>query len=117
MELAARRTAWGATFNAGQSCARPNHVWVHESVKARYIAAVGASLDAFFGAQPQQSPDLARMQRLASIIDTHKADVVHGGHYDVADKYIEPTVLDLKQQPTGKAMEEELFGPVMVLSW
>ena len=121
VELAARRTAWGTTFNAGQVCLKPNHVWVHESVKQRYIAALGENLHNFFGAQPQHSPDFARMaserhtQRLASIIDAHKADIVHGGRYDIADKYIEPTILDLKQQPTGRAMEEELFGPVMVV--
>ena len=117
--LAARRVTWGKQFNMGQTCVAPNHTFVHESIKQQFITAMAGYMDQFYGAQSQQSPDLARIvttrhtQRIASIIDAHKADVVKGGRYDIESKWVEPTIIDLHDQPTGRAMEEELFGPVL----
>ena len=119
VELAARRVLWGKGHNLGQICIAPNHVFVHESIKQKYLTAVAGYMDQFYGAQPQQSPDLARMvstrhtQRLASIIDAHKNDIVKGGQYDIESKWVEPTLIDLNDQPTGRVMEEELFGPIL----
>ena len=117
--LAARRVTWGKNFNLAQTCIAPDYVFVHESIKQQFLTAMAGYVDQFYGAQPQQSPDLARIvskrhtQRLASIIDAHKDDVVKGGGYDVESKWVEPTILDLKRSTEGPAMQEELFGPIL----
>ena len=119
LQLAARRIIWGRTMNTGQSCIAPDYVFCHSSVKPQLLTLLSSTIDTFYGSDPKQSPDLARIvstrhaQRLASIIDAHKADVVKGGGYDVESRWVEPTVLDLKLSTDGKAMQEELFGPVL----
>ena len=119
LTLAARRIVWGRNMNAGQTCVAPDFVFCHASVKPRLLELLSSTIDAFFGADPKQSPDLARIvntrgtQRLASIIDAHKADIVKGGGYDVESKYVEPTVLDLKSSTEGVAMQDEIFGPIL----
>ena len=119
LPLAARRIVWGRYMNAGQTCLAPDYVFCHASVKPQLLTLLASTIDTFYGADPKQSTDLARIvsarqtQRLGSIIDAHKADVVKGGGYDVETRWVAPTVLDLKRSTDGRAMQEELFGPVL----
>ena len=117
--LAARRVMWGKTFNVGQTCIAPDHTFVHASIKQQYLTALAACIDTFYGADARESADLARIvstrhtARLGSILDAHAADVVKGGRYDIEARWVEPTILDLHDKPQGRAMQEELFGPVL----
>ena len=119
LQLAARRIIWGRNMNAGQTCLAPDYIFCHASVKPQLLTLLASTIDTFYGPNPKQSSDLARIvstrqtQRLASIIDAHKADVVKGGGYDVESRWVEPTILDLKGSTNGRAMQEELFGPVL----
>ena len=71
-----------------------------------------------FGDNPQAAPDYPRivsptaMQRLIGYID--KGNIVFGGRYDLADKYIEPTVVDNLTADAG-LLSEEIFGPIFPL--
>jgi aldehyde dehydrogenase (NAD+) len=61
IEVAAKRIVWGKFVNAGQTCIAPDYLLLHESIKAEFLAALKATVQAFFGDDPAQSPDLARI--------------------------------------------------------
>ena len=116
--LAAKRVMWGKLLNAGQSCTAPDYAFVHHSRIEEFVAECKRAIATFYPKSPASSPDFGRIistrhaLRLATIIDAHKAHILHGGEYDVANCYIAPTLLLL---PTGEgaAMQEELFGPLL----
>ncbi|TDK28633.1 aldehyde dehydrogenase family protein [Luteimonas aestuarii] len=116
LDIAVDRIAWGHNAISGQWCIAPGYVYVHRSIADDFIGRLRRSLVAMYGEDPQQSPDLARMisehdaQRVASYILPEK--VVHGGRFDVPDRYVEPTVL-YPSTWGDPAMQQEVFGPVL----
>ena len=114
--LAARRIAWGKFMNAGQTCIAPDYLLVQESIKEDLIELIGQYIEQFYGQDPQQSPDFARI-----VNDTHfnrlsgylKDGVIRtGGVTDAASRYIAPTLLD-KVTWQHPVMQEEIFGPIL----
>ncbi len=124
VKLAAQAILWGKLTNCGQTCVAPDHVYVHESVKERFVAACRTVIAERFGdsAEAQRkTPDFARVvnqrhtQRIASHLQdaiSKGARVLAGGEFDVASCYIAPTLLD--QVPSNATiMSDEIFGPVL----
>ncbi|MET3130758.1 aldehyde dehydrogenase (NAD+) [Oxalobacteraceae bacterium GrIS 1.11] len=124
LTLAAQTLMWGKFLNNGQTCVAPDYVYVHEQVKAAFIAECKKVLAARYGntAQEQKdNPDLARLvnQRHTQRVATLLADALQrgavlcaGGEVDQAQCYVAPTLLD--QVPAGAAiLEEEIFGPLL----
>ena len=116
LKVAARRILAGKMLNVGQTCVAPDHIHVHADIKSAFEKEMVATLKAFYGDDPSQSPDLGRMindrhfDRVAGLIDTAK--VLAGGETDKARKYIAPTLLkDVTMDDT--VMQEEIFGPVL----
>ncbi|MCX2740278.1 aldehyde dehydrogenase [Pontibacter anaerobius] len=116
LSLAARRIAWGKFLNAGQTCVAPDYLLVHEQVKEELIQLISQYIQNFYGEDPQQSPDYARIvngrhfNRLSSFL---KDGIVRaGGSTDASSRYIAPTLLDQVtwQHPI---MQEEIFGPIL----
>jgi aldehyde dehydrogenase (NAD+) len=121
VKVAAKRLVHGKFINAGQTCIAPDHLWVHESVKDEFLLAVKQALTDFYGTDPQQSADYGRiihdgrMSKLISLLDG--LDVLHGGHYDRENLYIEPTVVAISDLESP-VMQEEIFGPIWpILTW
>lgn len=116
LDIAADRIAWGHNAIAGQWCIAPGYVCVHESVADAFIARLKVSIVKMYGEDPSQSPDFARMiserdaERVASYIVPEK--VAHGGRFDIAARYVEPTVL-YPASWSDQAMQQEIFGPVL----
>ena len=120
IEVSARRLTWGKFFNAGQTCICPDYVLVHEDVKDDLIAHVKKTITVFFGEDPQNSPDLARIvndKRFNALKSFLTGDIVAGGTSNADDRYIAPTVID-NVSPDDPIMREEIFGPIMpILTW
>lgn len=124
LEHAAETILWGKLINAGQTCLAPDHLYVHESVKARFIAACEQVLRTRYGPQVRDwkaSPDLARIinprhtQRLQALLEDAQqrgATVLTGGEVDLAQCYIAPTLIDRVPRDAG-LMQEEIFGPIL----
>ncbi|WP_217539450.1 aldehyde dehydrogenase family protein, partial [Stenotrophomonas sp. GbtcB23] len=116
LDIAADRIAWGHNAISGQWCIAPGYICVHESVADTFIARLKASIVKMYGEDPSRSPDFARMisehdtDRVASYIIPEK--VVHGGRYDVAARYVEPTLL-YPSTWDDPALQQEVFGPVL----
>ncbi|WP_242917531.1 aldehyde dehydrogenase [Pontibacter liquoris] len=116
LELAARRITWGKFMNAGQTCVAPDYVLVREQVKEEFIQLLGQCIRDFYGEDPAQSPDYARIindkhfNRLSNFLK--EGSVRMGGQTDAATRYFAPTILEhiTWEHPV---MQEEIFGPIL----
>lgn len=123
VDQAAETILWGKLINAGQTCLAPDHLYVHEFVKARFLAACQKVLQARYGSSAQaqkNSPDLARIvnprhtQRLQAMLDNavqRGATVLAGGEVDVPQCYVAPTLIE-DVPPDAALLQEEIFGPI-----
>lgn len=111
----ARRIAWGKCLNAGQTCIAPDYLLVHKSIKAELIEALRREFTSLLGENPKQAKHFVRIvnerafDRLVGYLNG--AQVVVGGDYDRAERYIAPTVID-NVSPESPIMQEEIFGPI-----
>ncbi|MCC6273224.1 MAG: aldehyde dehydrogenase [Deltaproteobacteria bacterium] len=116
LDAAARRIVWGKFFNAGQTCVAPDYLLAPKSQAGALVEKMRAVLTDFFGDDPQQSPDYARIvnaahfQRLSEYLKQGK--VLAGGRTDAQDRYIAPTLLG-GVKPDSPVMQEEIFGPIL----
>lgn len=107
---------YGKFFNAGQTCVAPDYVLVHEHVHDALLNRMVSAVREFYGDDPQQSPDYARIvnerhhARLTSLLSG--ADVATGGLSDVEDRYIAPTILK-NVRGDDAVMQDEIFGPIL----
>lgn len=118
LELAVQRVLWGKCVNAGQTCIAPDYLYVHEDIYEGFLKLLKQKLNAFYGNNPQESKDLARIitpahyNRLANHVEANRQHIFCGGGLDEKDRYIEPTVFtDLPHD--SSLMSEELFGPLL----
>ncbi len=124
--LAAENIMWGKHMNNGQICIAPDHVYVHASVKAEFIAQCLKALNKLYGIEANRSsnPDLTRIvnarhtQRLAGILADARekgARVLVGGQVDASQNYIAPTLIE-GAAADSRIMTEEIFGPLLPIS-
>lgn len=121
IKQAARWIAWGRFLNGGQTCVATDHVYVHDSVKDKFLKALTRRLTRMYGTDPIRSADLARMThvrqftRVAALISdavAKGATVLTGGQTDEAARKIAPTVL-LDVRDDMDVQRTEVFGPVL----
>lgn len=117
LTLAARRVMWGKCLNAGQSCIAPDYAFVPVDLQKKFEEECVKVVKTFYAENPSSSPDFGRIvserhtQRLAKLIDGAKDQLIYGGKYDVANKFVEPTIVTATtEQPI---MNEEIFGPIL----
>lgn len=119
---AARWGAWGAFYNAGQTCVAVERVYVVQSVYEPFLQAVLAevakmrvgyspALDNRFDMGP------LTFDRQSEIIEAHLADAVAKGAKIVAGggrngRFMEPTVV-VDVDHTMLLMQDETFGPIL----
>ncbi|MEO6083665.1 MAG: aldehyde dehydrogenase family protein [Umezawaea sp.] len=123
VKAAAAAAVWGGLFNAGQSCAGVERVYVAESVADQFIELVtkqAAKLRP--GGEPNATFGPITMPRQVEIIQSHVQDAldrggraVVGGLDSIRPPYVEPIVLvDVPEDST--AVTEETFGPTLVIT-
>jgi len=116
LAVAARRIAWGKFMNAGQTCIAPDFVLAHKAIKPALIGHLAAAVEAFYGKDPQASPDYGRIvserhfDRLAALL--RDGTVALGGQAERSQRYIAPTLLDGVAW-SAPVMQEEIFGPIL----
>ncbi len=119
IEVAAKRIAWAKFLNAGQTCVAPDYVLVDDAVEDQFVSALADAVTTFYGADPRQSNDYARIvnehhhDRLMKLLEAGGFDAtVTGGTGDRGSRYIAPTVL-AGVKPDAAVMEDEIFGPIL----
>ena len=115
IKTTARRLAWGKTLNSGQTCIAPDYILIHKDVKGAFVETFAEEVKRLHGEDVKADKHYVRMvndrafERVSGYIKESK--VLCGGAIDVAERYIEPTLLD--NPPLDSAvMTEEIFGPV-----
>ncbi len=119
IEVAAKRIAWGKFINAGQTCVAPDYVLVDASVERQFLSAIEKTITTFYGVDPEQSKDYARIvnvrhhDRLSGLLDDGGFETtVTGGSRDRTTRYFAPTVLS-GVKPDAAVMQDEIFGPIL----
>jgi len=116
LEYAARRITWGKFLNAGQTCVAPDYLLIPQAIKERLINEIQKCILEFYGTQPENSPDYARIidrkqfDRLVALLADGK--IIVGGETNAQTRYIAPTVIELSSLKEP-AMESEIFGPIL----
>lgn len=116
IDLAARRIAWGKFLNAGQTCVAPDYLLVHREVKRELIRAIEKYIKEFFGKNPKESDDFARIinkkhfDRLCLLMEG--TTILTGGSRERSSRYIAPTLIQ-DVLPESPIMQEEIFGPLL----
>ena len=116
LEVAVKRILWSKYMNAGQICIAPDYLVVHKAIKAAVYEQMISCLHAFFGPDPQKSPDYGRivnlkeLERLSSYLSDGK--IIAGGSFNKEKLYFEPTIIEVSNLETP-VMQDEIFGPIL----
>lgn len=115
LRIAARRLVFGKGFNVGQTCVAPDYVYVHRSIKDKFIELIKEEIERQFG-DCLNNEDYGciinekHFGRVCGLIAPEK--VVFGGKSDPVTRKIQMTVMD-NVDWDDKVMKEEIFGPVL----
>ena len=115
INLAAKRIAWGKTLNSGQTWSAPDYILIHKDVKEAFGKAFAEHVHKLHGVDIAADKHYVRMvnQKAFERVTGYLKDgvILFGGSSDAATRYIEPTLVDVKDT-TLPIMNEEIFGPV-----
>jgi acyl-CoA reductase-like NAD-dependent aldehyde dehydrogenase len=125
LDAAAKKIAWGAFANSGQTCASVERVYVHESVAQPFTDKVVALAKKLRQGEPNRNDvDVGAMttQMQVEIVRRHLDDarrrgakVLAGGEIQVTAegaRFVQPTVLT-GTTPEMDIVKEETFGPML----
>ncbi|HLD44190.1 MAG TPA: aldehyde dehydrogenase family protein [bacterium] len=126
IQKTAERVMWGKFVNAGQTCVAADYAFVHKSVHDDFVSACQKIITTRYGKNANEqklSPDYCRLVSRASLGHLKKlldeslakgAKLVMGGHADVNDRYLCPTMIT-NVTLDSPLMQEEIFGPILPL--
>ena len=115
LRIAAKRLVFGKGFNVGQTCVAPDYVYIHTSIKDRFLELVKEEIVRQFG-DCINNDDYGciindkHFERVCSLISPEK--VVFGGNSNPQTRKIQMTVMD-NVTWDDPVMKEEIFGPVL----
>ncbi|MBR7156445.1 MAG: aldehyde dehydrogenase family protein [Lentisphaeria bacterium] len=116
LKVAAKRIVWSKFLNGGQSCAAPDHLWVHQDVKQELLLLTAKYIRKFYGEHPLDNseyckmPDTDAYDRVCRLLG--KGRLVIGGERSPQQLAIEPTVVD-QISPDDPEFAGEIFGPLL----
>jgi aldehyde dehydrogenase (NAD+) len=120
IKIAAKRVALTKFSNAGQMCVAPDFVLVHQSVEEEFLRHLKQSVEDFYNTEPLRksySKIINRNQFNRLVGYANSGTVVCGGHHDVENLFLEPTIIT-NVAPDAEIMKEEIFGPILpVIAW
>ncbi|WP_134684918.1 aldehyde dehydrogenase [Brevibacillus migulae] len=116
IKLAAKRIAWGKFLNAGQTCIAPDYLYLHQSIREKFLTHLHESIKELYGERPLTNPNYTRIvserhfDRLASFLTNGVIRI--GGNTNKDGLAIEPTVLT-RITWDDPVMQDEIFGPIL----
>ncbi|MFZ1705592.1 MAG: aldehyde dehydrogenase family protein [Saprospiraceae bacterium] len=115
------RLVWGKFFNAGQTCIAPDYLLIHNDIYEKAIPAIIQRIRAVYGENPKNLSHFAKLinktRTLKVVSYISQGEVLYGGNYDLEERYVEPTLI-LVKDTNLPIMSEEIFGPVWpILTW
>jgi aldehyde dehydrogenase (NAD+) len=113
LDEAAKKIAWGKSFNSGQVCIAPDYLLVDESVRPQFTSKLRAALDALGGASRSDVVNDSHAARIHGLLDQavrDGAEVIAGGTGQ--GRTLEPTLVS-GMTTDSPLMREEIFGPLL----
>ncbi len=122
VEMAAKTIAWAKFINTGQTCIAPDHIYVHNAVREEFVGRLCDHLREWYGegergldATLARSINTRHASRVAGLLDDavdKGAKVLFGGHVDIDNSFVSPTVLTNIPED-AEVMKEEIFGSLL----
>ncbi|KIK05065.1 hypothetical protein K443DRAFT_675362 [Laccaria amethystina LaAM-08-1] len=118
LKTAAKRILWGKVVNSGQTCVAPDYVLVPRAFQDTFVQALKETYESFYPESAKAPGAYSRIvtpqafNRVKSLLDNTKGEVVFGGETDAETKYIAPTVIK-NVAADDSLMSEEVFGPLL----
>ncbi len=125
LDAVAETIRYGSFFNAGQDCAQPCRIMVHDSVYDRLVAAAEAQVSEIrIGAPKSEGTEMgpivsaAQRERVAGFVDRARdtAEIVCGGQVGAGDGFFYQPTLIANVDNDAEVACAEIFGPVVTLS-
>lgn len=123
LALAARRIAWGAFTNSGQTCVRPDYVLVDAKIGDKFVRMLEETVLSFYGQDSKRSECYGRIvnqrsfERMKRLLLADRDRITFGGESDEDERYVQPTILNFRADIDGfrksAAMSDEIFGPLL----
>jgi len=108
-------------LNLGQSCIAPDYIIVHNKDFDLFVELLTKKIKSTYGnsfEEQKKSESLARIvnnnhfSRLVDIIDDKNCKILYGGAYNKEDRFISPTIVDMRVNK-AKILDQEIFGPII----
>lgn len=112
IDLAAKRIVWGKFLNAGQTCIAPDYVLVHEAIKQPLLEKMKRYIDELYGNRDAYGRMVSKRHAERLVRFLNNGTIVHGGNYDIEQRWIAPTLL-MDVTWDDDIMQEEIFGPIL----
>ncbi|KGK00969.1 aldehyde dehydrogenase family protein [Thalassotalea sp. ND16A] len=115
IDITAQRLAWGKWMNAGQTCIAPDYILTSAAMVEPLVTALKKQIKAMFTIDPSSSDSYGRIvnsrhtERLSQYLDS--GEIVHGGAFDIDNRYFEPTII-VNPAMDSTLMSEEIFGAI-----
>ena len=116
IKVTAKRIVWGKFTNCGQTCIAPDFLVVHKKIKEELIMELKSQIIKAFSLNVIECEEYGRiisekhMNYLISLLKNE--NIIHGGNYNIKDKFFEPTIVEVNNL-NSKIMEDEIFGPIL----
>lgn len=116
--LAARRLFWAKLHNAGQVCVSQNYILIDKDILPQFLEELKIVIKEFYPAGIKSSPDYGRIvnnrqwTRLKKLLDESHGKILLGGTMDEADRFLEPTVVQV-DDVKDSLLVNETFGPLI----
>lgn len=123
LDRAAEKIVYEKFLNAGQNAMAPDYVFVHESRKNAFVAALMTKVRRFYedNTYDLNMEDYSRItddrnfERLKTLLNDairQGAAIVMGGTVDAAERIFHPTILTNVPYDSS-IMKQEIFGPIL----
>lgn len=119
LAVSARRIAWGAFTNSGQTCVRPDYIICKPSVVAPLVAELKIAAAELYGDKFDKDDfrqgriiNARHFARVAKLLADTKGKVEFGGQQVADARFIAPTVVS-GVRGDDSLMLTEIFGPVL----
>lgn len=116
LDISVKRLVWAKYLNSGQTCISPDYVYVHQSIEKEFLEKVSKEIDkSDYKLENDNYVKIVNEKNAARVSGLINPDKVYkGGHYNVDERFIEPTVLH-QVNWEDKVMQDEIFGPIMAV--
>ena len=123
LKKASKSIGWCKFNNNCQTCIAPDYIYVHESIKDKFVAEMTATIKSQYGlgADAGANSDYCRVVnaghhgRITRLLDDAKAKggvVLTGGEVATESQFIAPTLIEGMSDDSA-IMQEEIFGPLL----